>query len=144
MAKKLKKLKLYGIMYFIFGVINAVSMLWGIVDGRYSALLLVEGGGISERNAILFEMLAFALAVFVVIGYLCIGMKGYAYGIGVGYGMIHIRISKYLRYALIALIIVNIRGFFAGQADYVSVATAIAGFCYIRDYNKCARVALES
>ncbi len=142
MAKKLKKLKLYSMMYFIFGVLNAISVLWSVINRRYSALLLVEGGGISEGNAVRFEMLSFVLAVVVVLGYLCLGAKGYAYGIGRGHGMIHISVSRYMRYALILQIVANIYGFTIGQVDYVAVVTAIAGLFCVRDYNKCSRIAL--
>lgn len=144
MAKKLKKLKLYGAVYFIFGVINAINVLWGIVGGRYSALLLAQSGGISEKNALLFEMLVFVLDVAVILSCLCLGVKGYLYGIGEGYGMVHIPVSKYLVSIFIIRIIVNIVGYFVGQPDYISVATAVAGLCIVFDYNKCARIALES
>lgn len=144
MAKKLKKLKLYGLMYLAFGVINAISTLWGLVKGRYSALMLVESESITEGNALFFEVFAFAVATAVILGYLCIGVKGYIYGIGEGYGMIHISVSKYLLYALVLDILVNIWGCFIGQVDFISVVTSIIGLYYFFDYKKCARVALES
>ena len=77
MAKKLKKLKLYGLMYLAFGVINAISTLWGLVKGRYSALMVVESGSITEGNALFFEVFAFAVATAVILGYLYIGVKDY-------------------------------------------------------------------
>ena len=140
----MKKLKLYGLMYLAFGAINAISTLWGLVKGRYSALALVESGRITEENALFFEVFVFSVAAAVILGYLCIGAKGYTYGIGEGYGMIHISVSKYLPYALVLDILVNIWGCFIGQVDYISVVTSAIGLYFLFDYKKCARVALES
>lgn len=142
MSEKMKKLKLYGIMYLASGILNGISMLWGVIDGRYNTLSLVESSGFPERYAMLFEMLAFVVAAGCVAGHMYLGEKGYTYGAGLGYGIKHIFVSKCLQYVLILQILINIGGFFIGQIDYVSLVTAIVGVYCIRDYRRCARIVL--
>lgn len=144
MTRKLKKLKVYGAVYFLLGVLDALNELIGFANGRYSALVLLESGRFSESVATFLDAVILVLAAAVVLGYLCMGMKGYTYGIGEGYGMVHIGVSKIMPAVLIARLIITGIAIYAGQIDVIPIFTCAIGLGMIFDYKKCARIALES
>ena len=144
MTGKLKKLRIYGIVYLVLGVLDGLNELIGLSGGRYSILTLLESGHLSQQFATFFDIAVLGLAVAVVLGYLCMGVKGYTYGIGEGFGMVHIGVAKIMPALLIVRLIVTGIAIYAGQIDIVPFFTCVAGLVIVFDYNKCARIALES
>lgn len=144
MTGKLKKLKVYGIMYFIFGVAGAINLLVGALAGKYNAMGLVDSGLMGETLATMFMGVEFLVSVVVILAFFCMGLKGYVYGIGEGFGYIHVSVSRYLPVFLVLQIAMSVFMVFSGRIDYVPLISSVIGLVFVFSYNRCARVALES
>lgn len=143
MAGRLKRLKIYGIMYFIFACANALNMLIGVLIGTYSAMNFVNSGIMGESLATLTMMIYFVITVLVIGADLCLALKGYIYGIGEGFGYAHVSVSRLLPIALFIQLGLSVLLVYSGVAEYVALITAFVGLCTVFNYNKCARLSLE-
>ena len=144
MTGKLKKLKILGIIYFICGVAGGINLFARIMMGSYNAISLVESDIMNEKFASLFLGADLLVSSLVALAHIYIGIKGYEYGIGIGYGYFHVGISRLLPIAMLLQLAGCVVMIFADKIDYVSIVTSVIGLIIIYNYNKCARIALES
>ncbi|MBE7011261.1 MAG: hypothetical protein E7415_01145 [Ruminococcaceae bacterium] len=144
MAGKLKKLRIYGILYFIFGFVDALNLLIRVWIGEYSVAQIVKSEFFNETVGTLVMVLEFFFTAIVVAAYLCLALKGYSYGIGEGYGYTHVKVAKIMPALLAIRLGITVLMIFGKQVDYISIVTDIVGLSTIFSYSRCARIALES